>query len=51
MITRWNRFMPPEKPSLRRVERIVKDTLARSLEPDTIDPIMNEAEEENPAAQ
>ena len=43
--------MPPEKPSLRRVERIVKDTLARSLEPDTIDPIINEAEEDNPAAQ
>jgi TPR repeat protein len=51
MITRWNRFMPPEKPSLRRIERIVKDTLARSLEPDTIDPIINEAEEDNPAAQ
>jgi TPR repeat protein len=51
MIIRWDRFMPPEKPSLRHLERIVKDTLARSLEPDAIDPIINEAEEDNPAAQ
>lgn len=43
--------MSPEKPSLRSLEKIVKETLARSLEPDTIDPIINEAEEENPAAQ
>lgn len=43
--------MSPEKPTLRRLERIVRETLARSLEPETIDPILNEAEKDNPAAQ
>ena len=43
--------MPPEKPSLRSLERIVRETLARSLEPDTIDPIINQAEDDNAPAQ
>ncbi|HEY3297773.1 MAG TPA: hypothetical protein VGK34_03880 [Armatimonadota bacterium] len=43
--------MSLEKPSFRGLERIVRDTLARSLEPDMIDAIINEAEEDNPAAQ
>jgi TPR repeat protein len=43
--------MPPEKPSLRYLEETVRKILARSLEPDLIDPILLEAEEDNPAAE
>ena len=43
--------MLPEKPSFRSLEKIVRETLARSLEPDMIDAIINEAEKDNPAAQ
>ncbi len=51
MIVEWNRSMSAGKPSLRHLESVVRETLSRSLEPDTIGPILDEAEADNPAAQ
>ncbi len=39
------------KPTLRRLEQIVREILSRSFEPDLIDPIIEQAELDNPAAQ
>jgi TPR repeat protein len=43
--------MKREKPSLRRLEQEIRAALSRSLEPDMIDPILDEAERDNAAAE
>jgi TPR repeat protein len=48
---RMIRSMKREKPSLRRLEQEIRAALSRSLEPDMIDPILDEAERDNAAAE
>ena len=43
--------MPDQKPSLHRLEKIVRKALSCSLDADLIDPILAGAEEDNPAAE
>ncbi len=43
--------MPEEKPSLRRLESLVRQQLSLRFEPDLIGPILAEAEQGNAAAE
>ncbi|HEX6881516.1 MAG TPA: hypothetical protein VF135_14195, partial [Terriglobales bacterium] len=49
--TLWSRIMQEFKPTLRRLEEIVREVLSRSFEPDLIGPIIEQTELDNPAAQ
>ena len=51
MILHWNCISPRERPSLRRLERVVRKALSHSLDADLIDPILDAADEDNPAAE